>query len=103
MNKLFVTLLLFLAFAKGAAQIVKPVKWTSKVEKLSETEFNLVMEGKIDPDWHMYSQFTPDNGPLSAVFTFGNAQGNYELVGKTKESPYKKHFNDVFGVDEYYF
>jgi thiol:disulfide interchange protein len=103
MNKLFVTLLLFLAFAKGTAQIVKPVKWTSKVEKLSDTEFNLVMIGKIDADWHMYSQFTPDGGPLSAVFTFDNATGNYDLVGKTKESPYKKHFNDVFGVDEYYF
>jgi thiol:disulfide interchange protein len=103
MNKLFVTLLLLLAFAKGTAQIVKPVKWTTAVEKLSDTEFNLVMVGKIDPDWHMYSQYTPDGGPLSAVFTFANAQGNYELVGKTKESPYKKHFNDVFGVDEYYF
>ena len=103
MNKLFVTLLLLLAFAKGTSQIVKPVKWTSKVEKLSDTEFNLVMVGKIDADWHMYSQYTPDGGPLSAVFTFAEATGNYELVGKTKESPYKKHFNDVFGVDEYYF
>ncbi len=103
MNKLFVTLLLLLAFAKGTTQIVKPVKWTSKVEKLSDTEFNLVMVGKIDADWHMYSQYTPDGGPLSAVFTFDKAEGNYELVGKTKESPYKKHFNDVFGVDEYYF
>jgi thiol:disulfide interchange protein DsbD len=103
MNKLFVTLLLLLAFAKGTTQIVKPVKWTSKVETLSDTEFNLVMIGKIDADWHMYSQYTPDGGPLSAVFTFDNSKGNYELVGKTKESPYKKHFNDVFGVDEYYF
>jgi thiol:disulfide interchange protein DsbD len=103
MNKLFITLLLLLAFAKGTSQIVKPVKWTSKVEKLSDTEFNLVMVGKIDADWHMYSQFTPDGGPLSAVFTFDNSKGNYDLVGKTKESPYKKHFNDVFGVDEYYF
>lgn len=85
------------------AQIVNPVKWTSRVEKLSDVEFNLIMEGKIEDGWHMYSQFTPENGPLPAEFKFENAKGNYELIGKVKESPYKKQFNDVFEVDEYYF
>ena len=103
MNKIVLTLLLFLAFANGNSQIVKPVKWTSKVEKISDTEFNLVMEGKIDDEWHVYSQFTPADGPLPAEFKFEDAKGNYELVGKTKESPYKKQYNDVFEVDEYYF
>jgi len=103
MKKVLFFLLIFLAFAYGNAQIVKPVKWTSKVEKLSETEFNLVMQGKIDDEWHVYSQFTPENGPLPAEFTFENEKGNYELVGKVKESPYKKQYNEVFEVDEYYF
>jgi thiol:disulfide interchange protein DsbD len=103
MKKVLFFLLIFLALANGNAQIVKPVKWTSKVEKLSETEFNLVMQGKIDDEWHVYSQFTPENGPLPAEFAFENAKGNYELVGKVKESPYKKQFNEVFEVDEYYF
>ena len=103
MKRLLLSLLLILAFANSNAQIVKPVKWTSKVEKISATEFNLVMEGKIDPEWHVYSQFTPEDGPLPAEFQFDDAKGNYELVGKVKESPYKKQFNDVFGVDEYYF
>lgn len=103
MKKVLFFLLIFLAFANANAQIVKPVKWTSKVEQLSDSEFNLVMEGKIDEGWHLYSQFTPENGPLPAEFTFENAKGNYELVGKTKESDYKKQYNDVFEVDEYYF
>jgi thiol:disulfide interchange protein DsbD len=103
MKKVLFFLLFFLALANGNAQIVKPVKWTSKVEKLSETEFNLVMQGKIDDEWHVYSQFTPENGPLPAEFTFENEKGNYELVGKVKESPYKKQYNEVFEVDEYYF
>lgn len=103
MNKLVLTLLLLLAFANIHAQILKPVKWSSKVEKISDTEYNLVMDGKIDDEWHVYSQFTPADGPLPAEFSFENAKGNYELVGKTKESPYKKQFNDIFGVDEYYF
>ena len=103
MKKVLFFLLPFLILANLNAQIVKPVKWTSKVEKLSETEFNLVMQGKIDEGWHVYSQFTPEGGSLPAEFKFDNTKGNYELVGKVKESPYKKAFNDVFEVDEYYF
>ena len=37
------------------------------------------------------------------VLTFKDQKGNFEIVGKAKESLYKKQFNDVFGVDEYYF
>jgi thiol:disulfide interchange protein DsbD len=103
MNKIIVTVVLFLAFANVNAQIVKPVKWSSKVEKVSDTEFNLVMEGKIDSDWHVYSQYTPADGPLPAEFLFKDSKNNFELVGKVKESAYKKQFNDVFGVDEYFF
>jgi thiol:disulfide interchange protein DsbD len=103
MKKVLFFLFSFLALANLNAQIVKPVKWSTKVEKLSDSEFNLVMEGKIDEGWHVYSQFTPADGPLPAEFAFIDTKGNYELVGKVKESPYKKQFNDIFEVDEYYF
>ena len=103
MKKVLFFLLSFLALANLNAQIVKPVKWSSRVEKVSNSEFNLVMEGKIDEGWHVYSQFTPADGPLPAEFTFKDTNGNYELVGSVKESPYKKQFNDIFGVDEYFF
>lgn len=103
MKKVLFFLLFFLVIANINAQIVKPVKWSTKVEKLSDSEFNLVMEGKIDEGWHVYSQFTPANGPLPAEFEFKESKGNYELVGKVKESPYKKQYNDIFEVDEYFF
>lgn len=85
------------------SQIKNPVKWTSKTEKVSDTEFNLVITGSIEPEWHVYSQFTPDGGSLPMVLTFKDINGNYQLIGKAKESPYKKHFNEVFEVEEYYF
>lgn len=106
MNKIVFTLLMFLALANGNAQILEPVKWTSKLEKISDTEFNLVMNGKIDDEWHLYSQFTPQaefGSALPAVFQFENAKANYQLVGKVKESPYTKKYSDVFEVDEYFF
>ncbi len=103
MKKLLLLLLAFLAYANGNSQIKKPVKWTSKTEKISDTEFNLVMIASIEEGWHMYSQFTPEDGPLPMLVTIKNQKGNFELVGKAKESAYKKEFNKDFGVDEFYF
>ena len=99
-----IAILFILVFSHMAqAQLLDPVKWTQKIEKISDTEYNLVFKGTIDKDWHMYSQFTPDGGALPLEVIYDEAKGNYEAVGKAKESPYKKHFNDIFGVDEYYF
>lgn len=101
MKKFTYILLLITFFAQG--QILNPVKWKSKVVQKSANEFELVMEATIENEWHMYSQYTPDGGALPTVFDYKNAKGNYTLVGKTIESPYKKVFNDIFEVDEYYF
>jgi thiol:disulfide interchange protein DsbD len=102
MKKIFFYLLFITAFSINA-QVVNPVKWTTKVEKVSETEFNLIISGSIENEWHVYSQYTPDGGPLPMVLEFINAKGNYELIGQPKESKYKKQYNDVFEVDEYLF
>lgn len=103
-NKLTVFLMILIfAFAKGNAQVLEPVKWTSKIEKKSETNLVLIFDGIIEKDWHMYSQFTPDGGPLALEISFKNQKGNYELIGKAKEGKTKTAFNDVFGVNETFF
>ncbi|MBE9577274.1 protein-disulfide reductase DsbD family protein [Flavobacterium proteolyticum] len=102
MRKYFALIALIFGFF-GNAQIINPVQWKTRVVQKSATEFELVMDATIENEWHMYSQFTPENGPLPTVFDYKNAKGNFDLVGKTKESPYKKVYNDIFEVDEYYF
>ena len=102
MKKLLLSLILLVSFF-GNAQIFDPVKWKTKIVQKSDTEYELIMDATIDNEWHMYSQYTPDGGALPTVFDYKNAKGNYTLVGKTVESPYKKVFNDIFEVDEYYF
>ena len=101
-NKFFLILNLLLV-SISFSQVKNPVKWQTSVEKISETEFNLISNATIENGWHVYSQFTPENGPLPLVLTFKNQKSNFELVGKSVESQYKKQFNDVFEVDEYYF
>jgi thiol:disulfide interchange protein len=103
-NKTLVFLLFFIfAFAQGNAQILEPVKWTAKIEKKSGTNAVLIFDGIIEKDWHMYSQFTPDGGPLALEIVFKNQKGNYNLVGKAKEGKTRTAFNDVFGVNETFF
>lgn len=103
MKKLFASILLVLLSFAGNAQILDPVSWKTTVEKKSDTEFVLVLDATIEHEWHMFSQFTPDGASLPTVIQYKNAKGNYELVGKTKESPYKKVYSDIFEVDEYLF
>jgi thiol:disulfide interchange protein len=103
MRKLLFLMVAFLAFANGKAQILDPVKWKTRVEKISDTELNLVFEAKIEEGWHMYSQFTSADGSLPLEIKYKNEKGNYERIGKTTESKTKKAFNDVFGVEETFF
>ena len=103
MKKLLFILIAFLAFANGNAQILDPAKWTSKIEKKSETNFVLVFDVVIENDWHLYSQTTPDGGPLPLEITFKNQKGNFNLVGKAIESKTRTAYNDVFEVNEIFF
>lgn len=103
MKRLLFLLLAFLAITQVHAQMVDPVKWKTRVEKISETEFNLVFEGDLEPEWHLYSQFTPDGGPNPLILEFKNAQGNFQTIGKAVESKTKRAYNDIFEVDEIFF
>ncbi|MEO8515922.1 MAG: cytochrome c biogenesis protein CcdA [Flavobacterium sp.] len=96
-------LLLFITSLSSQAQILDPVKWKTKVEKKSDTEVVLVFDAVIENSWHMFSQFTPDGGPLPSLFEYKDAKGNFELSGKTKESPYKKEYSEDFKIDQYLF
>jgi len=103
MKKLLFILIAFLAFANGNAQILDPAKWTTKIEKKSETNYLLTFNAVIENDWHLYSQFTPDGGPLPLEIIFKNQKGNFTLVGKAKESKTRTAYNDIFEVNETFF
>lgn len=87
----------------GQAQIEEPVKWDTSVNKISETEYDLVMTATIDMGWHVYSQYTADGGSLPIVISKLNEKEGFKLVGKAVESDTIKKYNDVFEVYETYF
>ncbi|TXE15198.1 thiol:disulfide interchange protein [Seonamhaeicola algicola] len=80
---LFLLALLFVTYSN--AQILDPVKWTTSVEKISETQYKLVANASIDAGWHLYSQNVPEGGPIATSFIFDDNNGAITLVGNTTE------------------
>lgn len=103
MKKLVYIFFLLFTFLAANAQIIDPVKWTSKIEKKSDTEYVLVFDAVIEEEWHMYSQFSDEMGGLPMVISFNNADGNYKPAEKAEESETRTEYSDVFQVDETFF
>ena len=103
MKKTALLFFLLLSFIAGKAQIIEPVKWTSKIEKKSDSEYVLIFNATIEENWHMYSQFSADGGGLPLLVEFNNAENNFEPVGQAKESETHKEYNDIFEVEETFF
>ena len=87
MNFKKVLLLCLLAFSFSFhlyAQVVEPVKWETKTEKISDTEYDLISTATIDAGWHLYSQVVPEGGPIATNFSYTTSE-DFKIVGKTSE------------------
>ena len=80
-----------------------PVIWETDVNQLSDTEYELIVKGKIFEGWHVYSQFTAEGGSLPSDFDYKGAGIDYELLGITTESETESAYVEVFDVEETFF
>src|SRR5688572_17276288 len=104
MKQILGLILLVFNFFLGISQSDSdPAIWTYETEKISDTEYKLVFKANIYEGWHIYSQFTDENGSLPSEFTFEKAGEDYELVGTTTESETLTEYSDIFEVDETFF
>ena len=103
MRKLFTYFLISLVSIFGMqGQILKPVKWSTSVEKVSDSEYILIAKSTIDKGWHLYSQNVPEDGPIATLFTF-ESNSDYELSGKVIEDTGKTVDDPVFNMRIKYF
>ncbi|MFT4782195.1 MAG: thiol:disulfide interchange protein, partial [Pseudohongiellaceae bacterium] len=85
MKNLIITLCGLLVFSLTTnAQVLEPVTWETSVEKISDTEYDLISTAAVDDGWHLYSQSVPDDGPIPTTFIY-KATADYELNGTTQE------------------
>ena len=100
--KKIVYLVLILFSAQGYSQIHDPVKWKTSVNKISDTEYELIATASIQGEWHLYSQSVPKDGPVPTSFVFeGNS--NYLKKGNTTEGAGHEIDDKVFNMRIKYF
>ena len=103
MKKLGTLLLLFFALVAHAQTENNPAIISTTVEKISDTEYNLIFTAKILDQWHMYSQYNPDNASLPMEILASKDTKGFELVGKAKESKTYKEYSDTWKKEEIFF
>lgn len=100
--KIFLASLFLLFSIITSAQVYNPVKWKSSIEKVSDTEYNLVTKATIEGGWHLYSQNVPENGPVPTHFTFSKTT-DYQLIGEVLEDKGKTINDPVFKMQIKFF
>ncbi len=102
MRKILALLTLLLLFSTSYAQIHDPVKWSTSVEKISDTEYDLVIKASIEDKWHLYSQNVPQDGPIPTTFAFEETD-QFELVDSVIEEEGHTVHDPVFDMEIKYF
>ena len=104
MNKNIVLLLTIVYTFFGYSQTDdEPVLWGQELNKISDTEYELVFKADILKDWHVYSQFTAEGGSQPSELVFENVGEAFELFGIAEESETITEYSEIFEVDETYF
>lgn len=93
---LSVTLLLSVTVVEVNAQ--SPVSWSYSAKKTGDKLYEIHLVAKLEEEWHIYSQTTPEGGPVPTAISFSKnplvtMEGAIREVGKLEE-----HFEPLFGV-----
>ena len=99
MKRITVLVVLVVASLFASAQVQNPVKWVYKLKNVNATTYEVHITATIDNGWHIYSQTTPDGGPIPTSISFSK-NPLLELTGATREEgKLEQRHEPLFGVD----
>src|SRR5690606_34068683 len=99
MKKFFAITLSLVMLNMANAQVRNPVQWDFSAKKIGATTYEVYLTANIEDGWHVYSQHTPDGGPVPTTIKFAK-NPLLTLNGAAKESGKKEQkFEELFGVD----
>lgn len=82
------------------AQIVSnPVEWTASAKKTADKTYEIHLIASIKEGWHIYSQTTPDGGPIPTSVTFTKNPLVISSGIPKENGKLEKRFEPLFGVD----
>jgi len=80
-----------------------PVRWVFAAKKIADKTYELRLTATVAAPWHIYSQETPEGGPLPTKISFTkNPLVTLESSPQEKGKLIKK-FEEVFDVNVLYF
>ena len=80
------------------AQMLNPVKWTKSIKMTDDKNGVITFTANIDNGWHLYSNDTPDGGPIPLSIKWDKKEG-VKLVGGLKHSKAPTTIDDeMFGM-----
>jgi thiol:disulfide interchange protein DsbD len=81
------------------SQVKNPVKWSYTAKKLATGKYEVHMTATVEKGWHIYSQTTPEGGPVPTQFTF-TKNPLLTISGPVKElGKLETHFEKLFDVN----
>lgn len=97
MKKYIITGIFLLAANFLFAQIQNPVSWTTSSKKINDRTYEVHLTANLNSGWHIYSQHTPEGGPVPTSLTFTKnplvtVEGKAKEVGKLEQ-----HVEPLFG------
>ena len=103
MKKLGILFLLFFALNSFAQTENNPAVFSTSVEKVSDETYDLIFTVKIQDQWHLYSQYNPEDASLPMEISAAKNATGFQLVGKALESKTYKEYSDVWEKEEIFF
>ena len=103
----FLSAILFafsLSSTPARAQMVDPVSWKYSVIKVTDSIYELQFTASIEPTWHMYSQFLPQDCPaVPLTFTFTESPSFQRIESVKEVTVPKEEMDEMFGMKIKYF
>ena len=98
-----ITFAFVLVLLMGAANAQQKISWSYSAKKLANNKYEIHITATPPVGWHIYSQLTPEGGPIPTTFKFNNnalvaLQGNVSEKGKVVT-----YFDKNFKVNVKYF
>jgi hypothetical protein len=82
MKKIGFSVIMILVF--GAVNAQQKISWAYSAKKLANKKYEIHITATPPPGWHIYSQLTPEGGPVPTTFKFNN-NALLALQGKVGE------------------
>ena len=103
MKNIFFIAALFLTITSFSQTADEPIQIETSVQKISETEYDLIFTATLFKGWYLYSQYNPEDASLPLEITLQEGETGYTLAGKADEKDPFKKYSDTWEKEEIVF